>query len=127
MATRLPVDGSQMTFIATGKFRPVREYAELADGSRRAIPDSQSERDGVPVWTVDVQLVDDESDRDQAVGIKVASASKPEPPQYGPVTFSGLVCTPYVDRRTNRIGLSFSATGMTTVSNGSARKVAAEA
>lgn len=109
MSTRLPVDSGRIEFIATGKLRPVREYGELADGSRRAIPDSQATRDGVPLWTVDVMLTDDESDRDEAVGIKVASASEPQPPKYKPITFEGLTVRPYLDRKTNRVALSFTA------------------
>lgn len=115
MATRLPIDGNALTFIATGKYRPVKEYAELADGSRRAIPDSQAKNDaGLPIWTVDAMLDDDEADRAEPIGVKVATATEPQPPKYQPISFTGLVCTPYVDRRTNRVGLSFSATGIAT-------------
>lgn len=112
MATRLPLDGSKITFVATGKYRPVREYGELADGSRRMIPDSQASKDGLPLWTVDVMIADDDSDRDEAVGVKVASANEPQPPRYQAIAFTGLTCMPYVDRRTNRVALSFQADGI---------------
>jgi hypothetical protein len=90
----------------------VAEYGELADGSRRAIPNSQAKVDGVPLWTVDVLLDDEDSDRAETVGVKVASSTEPTLPKFRPVEFIGLTCTPYVDRRTNRVGLSFSASGI---------------
>jgi hypothetical protein len=112
MATRLPIDATAFALIATGKHRPVSEYGELADGSRRAIPNSQAKLDGVPLWTVDVLLDDEESDRAQTVGVKVASVTEPNLPKYQPVHFVSLTCMPYVDRRTNRVALSFSASGI---------------
>ncbi|WP_431879918.1 hypothetical protein [Amycolatopsis sacchari] len=111
-ATRLPIDASAFPMIATGKFRPVAEYAELSDGSRRVIPGSQATVDGVPLYQADVILDDDESDRSVTASVKFTSQNPPELPKYQPVQFVGLVCTPYVDRRTNRVALSFSAAGI---------------
>jgi len=110
----LPIDGQALTFIATGKYRPVRQYAELSDGSRRAVPGSQeTDGTGTPMWAVDVLLDDDDSDRAQAVSVKVASPSEPQLPKYQPVTFVGLTCKPWVDRRNgNKLALSFAASGI---------------
>jgi len=76
---------------------------------------------------VDVLLDDDESDRATTVGVKVASPTAPELPKYQPVQFVGLTCTPYVDRRTNRVALSFSAAGIASAGASSGRKSAASA
>lgn len=116
--TRLPIDGTALTFISTGKYRPVSEYGELSDGSRRPTG-RQASIDGVPLWTVDVLLDDDDSDRAEAVGVKVASHEEPKLPKFQAVQFVGLTCTPYVDRRTNRIALSFSASGIANAGAGS--------
>jgi hypothetical protein len=118
---RLPIDGQALTLVATGKYRAVPKYAEIADGSRRAVPGSQeTDGTGTPLWAVDVLLDDDDSDRAQAVSVKVASASEPQLPKYQPVQFVGLTCTPYVDRNTRRVALSFSASGIASGSGASA-------
>lgn len=115
----LPIDASKITLVATGKIRAVRTYAEMADGSRRAVPDSQEKSDsGLPLWTVDVLIDDEESDRAEPVGVKVASKEEPKPAKYQPVLFEGLRAMPYVDRRTNRVALSFRADGIAAQSAG---------
>lgn len=109
----LPIDSTQITLVATGKVRPVKVYAEMGDGSRRAVPDSQDKSDaGIPLWQVDVLVDDDEADRAEPVAVKVASEVEPQVTKFAPVPFQGLRCTPYVDRRTNRVGLSFRADGI---------------
>jgi len=128
-ATRLPIDASAFPMIATGKFRPVAEYAELSDGSRRAIPGSHATVDGVPLYQADVILDDDESDRSVAASVKFPSQNPPELPKYQPVQFVGLVCTPYIDRQTKRLSFSFMAAGMAGAGGApsSGRKAAASA
>jgi hypothetical protein len=120
MATRLPIDGASFALIGTGKFRAVPKYAELADGSRRSVPGSQADIDGVPLWTVDVIIDDDDSDRSEAVAVKVTSHNPPEVAKFRPITFTGLTCMPYLDRRTNRVALSFTASGIANGSGGKA-------
>jgi hypothetical protein len=112
MAT-LPIDGDKITLIATGKVRPVPVYAELADGSRRRVPDSQEKSDsGVPIWAVDVQLDDDDADRTDAVSVKVPATDEPRPAKWQPITFTGLTCKPYIPKGTHQVALSMRAEGI---------------
>lgn len=114
MAT-LPIEGSKITLIATGKVRPVAVYAELADGSRRRVPDSQEKNDaGLPIWAVDVQLDDDEANRTEAISVKVPLADEPHPQKWTPITFVGLTCKPYIPNGSHQIALSMRAEGIAT-------------
>jgi hypothetical protein len=110
---KLPIDGSKIVFIATGKFAPVPEYAQLADGSSRRIPESHATNDqGVPLYVVDVMPDDDEADRAEVIGVKVASRTTPELAKFQPVQFIDLVASVYVPRGTSRAAVSFTASGV---------------
>lgn len=129
MAT-LPIDASKIDLIATGKARPVKVYAEMNDGSRRAVPDSQDKNEhGTPLWTIDVQYdpdPDNDESRMEAIGVKVASAEKPQVKAMQPVQFEGLTCRPYVDKKSGWVALSMRAEGIATgKSSGSSRGAAA--
>lgn len=114
MAT-LPIEGSKITLIATGKVRPVAVYAELADGSKRRVPDAQEKNDaGVPLWAIDVQLDDDEATRTEAISVKVPSTEEPRPQKWAPITFTGLTCKPYIPNGSRQIALSMRAEGIAT-------------
>jgi len=113
MATRrLPIDGTNFPMISTGKCRPVIEYAEVADGSRRATGRQATDAHGTPLWMVDVILDDDDSERTETAGVKVASPDEPRLPKFQQVSFMDLTCMPYLDRRTNRVAYSFAAGGI---------------
>lgn len=109
----LPIDASQITLIATGKVRPVAVYAEMADGSKRRVPDAQEKTDaGVPLWAVDVQLDDDDANRTEAISVKVPSHDEPHPAKWQPVMFKGLTCKPYVPSGGRQVALSMRAEGL---------------
>lgn len=111
MAT-LPLDGTKIVLIATGKVRPVAVYAEMADGSNKRVPGAQEQTDaGVPVWAVDVQLDDDDANRTEAVSVKVPSHDEPRPAKWQPVTFVGLTCKPYIPSGSRQVALSMRAEG----------------
>lgn len=125
MAT-LPIAAERITLVATGKVRPVPVYAEMADGSRKRVPDAQEKNDnGVPIWAVDVQLDDEDADRTEAIAVKVASMEQPEPPKWRPVEFQGLTCKPYVPNGGRQVQLSMRAEGISMPGSGSAPKAAA--
>ena len=42
---RIPVDATRIRFIGTGKSAARAKYAELADGSRKRVPDAQDTDD----------------------------------------------------------------------------------
>jgi hypothetical protein len=110
---RIPVDCTKITFVGTGKAAARAKYAELSDGSRRRVPDAQDTNDqGVPVWVVDVLVDDDESDRAEVIGVKVASFDEPVCPKWQPVAFRNLVALGYVAQGTNRVAYSFTADGI---------------
>lgn len=107
---RIPVDTSKVTFVGTGKTAARAQYAELADGSRRRVPDAQDTNEhGVPMWVVDVLVDDDEADRAEVVSVKVASFDEPKTDKWKPVRFVGLVALGYVAQGTNRVAYSFTA------------------
>src|SRR5690606_29862001 len=127
MAT-LPIDGSKITLIATGKYRPVRQYAELADGQRRMVPDSHETNDaGVPLWAIDVLLDDDDASRAEAISVKVPSLAEPVVPSWQPITFTGLVCRPYVLNGSRQVGLAMRAEGIEVSASTPARSAAKSA
>jgi hypothetical protein len=112
---QFPIESSRLTLIATGKCRPVALYAENAAGEKVRVPGAQEtdERTKLPVWTVDVQLDDDEAARAEAIGVKVSAAQEPRPAKWQPITFENLVCTPWVDKRANnQLKFSMRATGI---------------
>jgi hypothetical protein len=113
---RIPVDMSQLSLIATGKIAAVPQYANLADGSSRMVPGSQAVNDqGVLMWTVDC-LVDDGSDdedgRAEVIGVKVASAARPQVSKFQPVPFVGVIASIYRDKATGQPRTSLQARGM---------------
>ena len=113
----IPVESSRITFIGTGKAAARAEYAELSDGSKRRSGNQAREvRDdgtlGLPLWVVDVLVDDDDADRAEVVGVKVASADQPVTAKWQPVRFVGLSVSPYVAQGTGRVALSFTAEGI---------------
>lgn len=110
---RIPVDTSKLQFIGTGKAAARAKYAELSDGSRRRVPDAQdTDEHGTPLWVVDVLVDDDESDRAEVIGVKVASYEEPTTAKWQPVRFRNLVALGYVAQGTNRVAYSFTADGI---------------
>lgn len=109
----LPIDASRMTLVGTGKTAARAKYAELADGSRKRVPDAQdANADGVPIWIVDCLLDDEDADRAEVVSVKVASFDEPKVDKWAPVRFRGLVALGYVAQGANRVSYSFTADGI---------------
>jgi hypothetical protein len=105
---RIPIDSTKVRFISTGKAAARSQYAELADGSRRRVPDSQESDDqGRPLWVIDCLADDPDGDRAQIASVKVASYEVPEFRLGDEVRFTGLVAVPYV--RDNRVQISWQA------------------
>lgn len=108
----IPVDTGRVTFIGTGKAASRAEYVELSDGSRKRSGQQATDDNGIPLWTVDVLVDDDDSDRAEVVGVKIASRDEPRTEKWKPVRFVNLVVVPYVDRGSNRVALSMRADGI---------------
>jgi hypothetical protein len=107
---RIPVDTTRVRFVGTGKSAARAQYAVLADGSRKRVPDQQEmNEDGVPMWTIDVIVDDPETDRAQIASVKVATFEVPSTRLGEEVRFIGLTALPYVMQGSNRVALSFTA------------------
>lgn len=125
----LPIDGSKIEFIATGKVLAKPAYVEMADGSRRKDPNGTQAADdrkggtGLPLWTVDcVYDEEDEDRRSEPVGVTVASAAKPAAEKWRPVQFEGLTCNVYLPKGSNFPAFSFKATGVVSGASGGSKK-----
>jgi hypothetical protein len=108
----IPIDCSRVTFIGTGKAAARAQYVELSDGSRRRSGEQDKNDEGVPMWVVDVLVDDDEADRAEVVGVKIASHDEPTTEKWKPVRFRNLVAVMYQDQGTGRPALSFRADGI---------------
>lgn len=108
----IPVDTNKVQLIGTGKAAARAEYVELSDGSRRRSGEQAKDDNGVPMWTIDVLVDDEDADRAEIASVKVASHDEPRTEKWKPVRFVGLVAVPYVAQGTNRVALSFRADGI---------------
>lgn len=109
---RIPVDTSKVKFISTGKAAARARYAELADGSRKRVPDAQDEDDqGRPGWVIDCLADDPDADRASICSVKVYGYEVPEFRLGQEVKFIGLTALPYCMNGSNRVELSFAAEG----------------
>lgn len=115
----IPIDTNRVTFLGTGKGSARAEYVELSDGTRKRSGEQARDDNGVPLWVVDVLVDDDEADRAEVAGVKIASYDEPQVEKFKPVKFVNLVAVPYVDRGSNRVAMSFRADG---IEGGQARK-----
>lgn len=111
---QVPIDVTRITLVGTGKQAARQEYAELSDGSRERVPGQQAKDKitGLPVWVVDVLVLDDEATRAEVIGVKVASNDEPRTVPLQPVKFRDLVGVLYVDQKSGRAALSFRASGV---------------
>jgi hypothetical protein len=109
---RIPVDQARVKFISTGKAAARAQYAELADGTRRRVPDAQDTDDqGRPGWVIDCLADDPDADRAAICSVKVYGFEVPEFKLGQEVRFVGLTALPYVQQGSNRVALSFAAEG----------------
>ena len=115
---RIPIDTTRITFVGTGKAAARAEYVEATDGQpggeRRTVRSGNQERDkdsGLPMWVVDVLVDDDEADRAEVIGVKIASHDEPATAKWQPVRFRNLTANVYTGRD-GRPALSFRADGI---------------
>ena len=85
---------------------------ELSDGSRKRSGQQAKDENGVPVWTVDVVVDDDESDRAEAVGVTIASWEPPVTQKWQPVKFTNLMAGIYRDKISGQPKVSLKADGI---------------
>ena len=111
----IPVDTTKVQFIGTGKVAERAEYVELSNGERRRSGNQATDPDtGLPLYVVDVLVNDPEAQRAEIAAVKIPSATPPETQMGQPVNFRDLVAVPYVDNRSNRVAMSFRASGIDT-------------
>jgi hypothetical protein len=110
----IPVDTTALRLLATGEVQPVQVWAELADGSRRPVPDAQEKNDnGVPLWTVGVLAPPaEEGDRAELLQVRVASYDRPHVDEFSPIRFDGLQVRVGVNRRTGALSQYWAAAGV---------------
>src|SRR4051812_5811701 len=107
---RIPVDQTRIRLVATGKGAALAQYAKLADGSSKRVPDAQETNDaGVPMWVVDVIVDAPDADRAEIAAVKLAAYEVPLTRLGMEVKFIGLVALPYVQSGSNPGSLSFTA------------------
>ncbi|SFO52765.1 hypothetical protein SAMN05216207_107815 [Pseudonocardia ammonioxydans] len=104
----IPVDTTKVQFIGTGKSAARAEYAQLSDGSTRRTGEQATDDHGVPIWVVDVLVDDDDADRAEIAGVRVASYDEPQTPKWQPVKFRNLRCKPWADSSGNFTKVAFS-------------------
>jgi hypothetical protein len=99
---------------AAGGFEAVRDFD--ASTAERFVP--ATDKDGVPLWVIEVIDADPEA-RARTVKVKVAAKVQPVLPSapsagspFVPVEFTGLAVTPYVAEKTGRLAYSFKASGV---------------
>lgn len=110
----IAVDATAMRLLATGPAQPVPVWAELADGTRKIVPDRQDkDADGVPLWTVEL-LAPPATERDRAeiIAVRVASHDEPRVREFEPVQVQGLTVACSVNRRTGALSQYWSAKGV---------------
>lgn len=107
----IPVDTNRVSFIGSGKHVDKAEYVELTDGSRKRSGNQATNDDGVPLWTVDVFLDDDDARRAEVVSVTVAMHDEPRIEKFKVVKFRDLVATIWVDQG-GRAQTSLKASGI---------------
>lgn len=111
----IPIDMGRVAFVGTGKVAPRAEYVEMSDGSRKASGNQQKDPDtGLPLWTIDVLVDDDDARRAEVVGVTVPAAEEPVTPKWQAVRFVNPVATVYLDRGSGRPAVSVKAEGIET-------------
>ncbi|ALE72590.1 hypothetical protein AD006_12385 [Pseudonocardia sp. EC080610-09] len=107
----LAIDQSRTKFIYSGLCVPKSEYVQLSDGSTKRSGNQASNDEGVPLWTMDTFVDDENATRAEAIGITVPSYDEPKAGRFQSITFQGLVATIYTDRN-GQPAVSLKATGI---------------
>ncbi|WP_308817752.1 hypothetical protein [Pseudonocardia alni] len=126
----IPIDTDRITFIGTSKTAEVAAYGELSDGTRQRIPGKQQTDDvtGLPMYVVDVMVMDPDAPRAEIIGVKVASNEPPATTMGQPVRFVGLRALGYVlNGGGNRVQYTFRADGIESPNTGRGHKPAENA
>ena len=84
----IPVDVARLNLLATGKVIPKAEYATLSDGSSRRTGNQATNPTGVPLWTIDCLVDDDDSPRAEVVGVTVAAMDEPQVAKLKPISLT---------------------------------------
>lgn len=100
----LPVDGSRVQMISTGKVQPAHDWSD----GKRSDSQKRDPNTGMPIWLIDCVIDDDGASRSATAGVEVGSLDEPKPTKWQPVIFRGLIVSIYVDRA-GRIGMRWSA------------------
>jgi len=115
----IPVDTERVTFIGTSKTAEVAEYVELSNGERKRSGGQAKDQDsGMPLWVVDVMVMDPDAPRAEIVGVKVASYDEPQTVMGQPVKFHGLRALGYVMNGQSRVSYTFRADGIDSPATG---------
>lgn len=109
MIRNLPVDADRLNLISTGHVTEVKEWAELADGSRKPSGNQARNEARVLLWVVDA-LVDGE-ERGEVIGIQIASQVEPQVKRLEPLRLDGLTARVSVGKD-GRVRMYWSADGV---------------
>ena len=109
---KLYLDTSRTNLIFSGKVIEKAEHVELSDGARRRSGNQAKDANGVPLWTVDCFVADEESARAEVIAVTVASWEQPQGRMLQPIKFVNLRANVYVNQSTGRAAVSLRADGV---------------
>ncbi|MEK6438753.1 hypothetical protein [Pseudonocardia sp. T1-2H] len=116
----IPVDIARVALIGTGKASPKAEYVQLSDGQTRRSGNQATDGNGMPLWTVDVLVDDDDAVRSEVIGVTVPAYEEPIIAKFQPVQFRNVVAKIYTDRASGQAKVSLVAEGLMTPAKASA-------
>jgi hypothetical protein len=102
--TNFELDAKSTTYLWTGKTTAVPNFdVDTPPGQPRP---QATDQDGTPLWTIDVLVEDENADRAQVAGVRVAAAHQPVFEKFKAVPFIGLSVSVYVNKA-GQLGLMY--------------------
>ncbi|WP_226366636.1 hypothetical protein [Pseudonocardia sp. ICBG162] len=108
---QIAIDQSRTKFVYSGLCVEKPRYVQLSDGTSKRDGSQMTNDDGVPLWTMDCYVDDENATRAEAIGVTVPSYDEPTAARFQPITFDGLVATIYTGRD-GQPAVSLKATGI---------------
>lgn len=104
-----PLDGSELTAVATGHVAPVMAWEDTANGRRPGTEPERDEATGAPFQVADVLMPFGRDRQPQLYGVRFASHEVPQLTPYSPVELVGLRVVVRASRQGKGVDVSFTA------------------